>query len=810
MKAAFLRGIATFAGALIAFAAHADGTIAAGPSMAPRQIAEGLDRVHGEMLRLDARFKEMPDPASASPAELEQRAKSGILFYAMRDYPRASLILFSAVDPPGVDADQLVRMPWYGDAVLALAESLYQTGNYVPARTYFERVLRVPGHPEKDQAIQRLMELSGRMGDLEPVDRYYTQYLKLVGEQIPGDVRYLRGKVLLLGGRADAAIGELAKVPAGSSHDLRARYLIGAALVKQGKLDSALKTFTAVGKAQQLVAKQDKEVRELANIARGRLLYETDRLDESIDAYQEVPYDSAELTTMLYEVTWTYVRRGQLWLKRTEDARGRKLTDEERAHHAKVEYQKAIEQLEALRSLERDTARASDVDLLVANLRLQTKRFDAAQTTFTEILDTYRDADAKLQTLMKDHDQRAKMLDDIIAMGDHGALTVDSRMPAVVARRAASNPDVAKSVHVFRELKQSRAEIEVSDQMLTALEAALSPSNPNRAELFKPLRSALKSSLSVQNTLLNLRAQVVAAEREAVTMTPDLYAKLQDLRQRRAQLEAKVATLPKDEASMDARLDRFSTGLKGKERALHELDLSIMTMRANLVALDTMLARPKAPRATTPVAIDLLRSEVRGLKNLVVEHEAAAAALRASLAEVKSDLTLSGGRGAAEQQLRAALRALYDEEHRTVDAARDPAKAALWAELDALRGRIDDLDHQGADFRARIDQAAERHAQNLMTALAAERALLVRAAHDLHDVDVAAAGIRDQATTLALEQVRRDLAGIVVRADVGLMDVAFARKQDDTDEIGKLQRMKAHDLADLNQAYADLQRDEVQ
>ena len=65
------------------------------------------------------------------------------------------------------------------------------------------------------------------------------------------------------------------------------------------------------------------------------------------------------------------------------------------------------------------------------------------------------------------------------------------------------------------------------------------------------------------------------------------------------------------------------------------------------------------------------------------------------------------------------------------------------------------------------------------------------------------------ATSIALDHVRGVLGKIVIRADVGLVDVSWAKKQEQTQTIAELQRNRAAELTDLNQAYADLTADEV-
>ena len=66
------------------------------------------------------------------------------------------------------------------------------------------------------------------------------------------------------------------------------------------------------------------------------------------------------------------------------------------------------------------------------------------------------------------------------------------------------------------------------------------------------------------------------------------------------------------------------------------------------------------------------------------------------------------------------------------------------------------------------------------------------------------------AVSLALGQVIDDFDNIIVRADIGLADTSFQKKQVHTREIGKLQQAKSEELSNLNQIYMDLQGDEVQ
>ena len=302
--------------------AHAQGEVA--------QLERDASSAAAEMDRIESQYREVPDLFSVG--DREDRAIWGSIYHLNKEFARASLALYGAVEPRDGESPQNVeRTPTYAESLFFLADSLYELGNVGAAKQYFEKLLALPGHGYYDDAVLRLMAIAADDGHYDDVDRYYDQYLRVAGSSVPGQVRYLHAKSLFRAGRNDGALQELGKIPTGDAFDLRARYLRGAIFTKEDKLNEALAVFDDVVRLK-VVAREDAAVKELAHLGRGRLLYELDRLDESIDAYQEIEFDSPYLTTMLYEVTLTYVRRGQLKLRGHKDD-GK--TDAERREAAK-------------------------------------------------------------------------------------------------------------------------------------------------------------------------------------------------------------------------------------------------------------------------------------------------------------------------------------------------------------------------------------------------------------------------------------------------------------------------------------------
>ena len=764
------------------------------------QVDKDLGVVAAELERLRLQHQEIPDLLSVG--DRDDRVTWGSIYHLSKEYTRASFLLYSVVEPrAGESPADVESRPGYAESLYYLADSLFELGNVAAARGYFERLLRLPGHPFHDDAVLHLIQLGIDENRHDDVDRTYNDYVAMVGNNVPGQVHYLRGKGLATAKRYGDAAASLGRVPSGEAFDLRARYLRGAIFTQENKLDEALALFTEITNLKP-VAREDKEVIELSHVARGRLLYELDRLGESIDAYQAIEYDSRFLTTMLYEVTLTYVRRGQLTLRGSKDDN---LTDAERRQRAKVEYEKALGQLADLRALEPDSDNSADVDLLSANLRLQRQEFEKAEAILRQVLTTYRDADGKLAQLLADQSQRERVLQDFLAIGS-GGLTVDTKLPPVAARRAANNADVAAALSAFKDIQQTRADVADAAKLLSVLQELLSPDNPGRSELFGPLQGGIERSTSLSNTLVNMRTRLAAVERRAARPLPQARDALAALQARRGELEKRLATLPKTPEAISVRRKRLREQIDAADRGIHELELINRHLHAGLVALDYTIARAGSDR---PTSIELQRGRVRELHVEISRNQEAITALKEQVAQHRRDVQTAGGRGSGEDRLRQEYELSFMEERQLLAPARDPARADLYVRLDALLARVDGLAAENRSFREGLDGIVAQRLEGTRAILATEQEALAAYEGALADIDTRAAGLRDIATMDALTRVRHDLSRTVLRADVGIVDTAFARKQAETEHIGQLQRARSAELTELTQAYADLTKDEL-
>jgi tetratricopeptide (TPR) repeat protein len=773
---------------------------------AAAQPAVELDALERDVAALEAELGRLEDtnrklPELFAVGDRGERATWGAIYHLNREYARASLALFGAVEA-NTDAEvtSVESTPEYAESLFYLADSLYEMGNVGAARVYFERLLRLRGHAFFDDAIIRLMAIASDDGRYDDVDRYYLDYQATAGKPVPGQVRYLRAKSLFRSERDEGAIEELGQISAGDAFDLRSRYLVTAVLTRQGKLSDALAVAEDAIKRQP-VATVDADVLDYLGLARARLLHELDRLDESIDAYQEISLESRHLGTMLYEVSLTYVRRGQLALHVTE---GDGLSDASRQQKADFEYRKALRQLDDLRSLDPNSDRVVDIDLLAGNLILQLHDFDTAHDRFADVVGRFSAADRELERLAHDGAVREQILRDILALEKDPRAALESPLPALAARRTARNQDVARSLHVFKEINKTQAEVDEADRLLEQLEGMLSPANPSLTEVFGALQPAVGKSQSLANASSVLRARLLAIERGMVRPSAEQREHLSTIAEQRAALESRIQSLPQTSDAVEERRKTFQRGVEAVERSLHELELANSRLRASAVATGWLaereLSSPAQRERAKAAALELAQETSANDARIGEIHRAAEA--------VRQLVQTAGGRGSGDELLRARWSSLANDEHVVLQKSRGPGSAPLSVRIDSVYDKISGLVARNDAFRIRLDASVEQNLVGVRSILATERASLTDYQIKLNGIDSLATGLRSAATGVALERVRQDVAAIVLRADVGIIDTAFARKQSETDQINGLQRARAVELTDLTQAYADLTRDE--
>jgi tetratricopeptide (TPR) repeat protein len=193
-----------------------------------------------------------------------------------------------------------------------LARSLYDLQMYHSAQYYFIEVLKKgPSNPYFKYALPKLVAIAKNTGDESDLARIVA---KIPPEEFPRSARnqlyYLLGVRLYEQDKLTEARKYFGQVSDKSDLYTRSKYFEGVIYNKQGKLKSAVRSFTevvrteATAQTQQELEELDR-LRDLSLMNIARIYYGIERFDDANTYYGSVPRKSRYWPESVFESAWS-------------------------------------------------------------------------------------------------------------------------------------------------------------------------------------------------------------------------------------------------------------------------------------------------------------------------------------------------------------------------------------------------------------------------------------------------------------------------------------------------------------------------
>lgn len=655
-------------------------------SIAPSDLSRVLDEIESQLATLEGSLPQAPLPSAGAPAapavqlDVGQRLRDARSLLSVNNHAAAASLLWDVAEQPDSASQR--------EAVFLLGEALLQQGELRTAQRVLRRV--DPSQPPRaDEAALHLLDLAVRLNDDDRAPELLAR-LEKVGPQLAPRAAYLRGKYLYAHGENAPARTALQSVPRDHALALRARYLIGAAWVAEGKLDEAETEFRAIVDRPLPVADDDRRTVELSQMALGRIHHERGQSDKAHAAYLRISQKSDLFKDAIYEAAWSAIRA--------------------------KDFPRAEQSLELLLLAYRDapqtTYAATEAKMLLGNLLLRRGEPDLALEWFNqarfELQPIVEQAGPLLGRGESPQAYTRRLLEQDVTRFDLAQLG-----PAPLRLSISADPGVQRFLAAQRDLVETKRTLDEMEGALGRMERRISGGLRYQAapELSGP--RARSSTLFVR---LVQAHGIVGAELDALlrpTVTPVDAEALGQCAARRDKLLKEV-----------------------QPAAAGERD-----------ALDASSAARREQR-------DLLQTE------LVVWQPA--------VARLPADVRARG-------------EALLGQLGRL---------AALDERLRAATGRLDRLlDVRLADAQTRFSPEQDRLREQ-REALAG----LSREALALGSTTLAEVGQREA----------QRFADVLVRADAGALDVAWARKAKTSETLAQLVRDQKRELRILDEEFADV------
>lgn len=738
--------------------------------------------------------------------EFERRFSEAEIQFLLEDYAAAIVYLYDIVDTP-----RFQDMDRYDDALYYLAESLYQQESWIPSRGFFLDLIDRGPTRHDDHALLRLIEISGRIGDYSDVEDHY-QRLAQSGRPMRPEVRYVWGKFIFDRDDLDdqarwmRARDAFEQVPLDSPYGLAARYFVGVVHVQEARkgweeaevrhranpealeraeerfhqeLEPGILAFLQVV-SESAESERRRLVQEQAWLALGRAYIEVGRYEEAIDAYQRIHRHSDHYYQALYEIAWAFVKNGDL-----DNAR------------------RAAEILLAGAS---DSVLAPEIRLLLGHLHARAQRYERATDAYDEVIIEYSPVRDDLDALLDLHEDPVEYFSEVIV--DEGAdFDVEDILPPAAARRASTQQEVERGFSIASDLDEGRTSIGESRQIAERILASL---DGGTLEPFPTLAEGHRLSTETHSRMLGARTELSELEHDLVSsrIPASIQAAYERAREERERAEARYRSLPATPEQMEERRERWLETVERVHREAFRARMEAQSQAAQIVAMRRLLRDRRDELRAKPGVLDAFLARLDREKDEVDRLEARADMLMRELDRladaVRADTAVTGAREAVVEYERA-----LEAERELLSSVRDTvgAKDAELTRLDGLRTDLIASTEKVTELLEDIERRGAVRRQVLRDQVMSEISRL-----EVYTEDMAAVGVdtRELVGRIALDSVRavrQEFYDLILRSDVGIIDVAWAKKSDRSREIQNLVQEQSEQIEALQRDFEEVMHD---
>jgi len=741
--------------------------------------AQDLDAITRETTTLegqvDALVREpLEETGRRSATHVEERLTDGELFYRLRDYVRASIIFTDIVDNhTGHTA--------YADALFLLADSLFRAGDHMGARTRFREVLAHSSEPRfrpfVQRALGRLIEIAIHTRDFDGIEEVFRQLSALPPAEVEAATTYFRAKYLfnravptedvlrdpaararIDTAQLDQARASFEAVTANSPYYPQALYFIGVIHTVREQYPQAIDAFTRVLRSESTAPEHD-DVAELAQLALGRLYYETDQVAQSIEAYSSVPRTSSRFDLALYEIAWAYIRMG----------------DSVRAERS----------LEVLALAAPDSRFIPDAKLLRGNLLLRNGRLEEAERVFVEVHREFNPVRRDLDEMLRAHESDPVAYFRSLVHDNLEVFDANAFLPPAAQRWGRLEGDMDRALDTLADLAQARQLVTETSQLVERLNAALA--SPNRVAIFADLRRQAERSTQLRNRITRTRRSVLAGEGAG-------SGELAEVRAERRRLERYLDRLPTTDEEIAAQDDEVLGQVRRLERELARLEVELLGIEARVTGIEHYLDSPN--RTPVPDADAAVRAEASIHRASVREYRRQIQELRIALEAARLQVGVGDDRYSRQDRIREEYSRLAEREA-ALGGGGGARGEELFRRLAAAERRLDQRDGE-------IERLANERAAEIRRQVDEESQRIVGYQQALAALDTEAEDVVGAVTYQNFRLVQRRFYDLVLRADVGRIDVSWAVREEHRMRVEMLTRERQREIQALDDDFREI------
>ncbi len=741
--------------------------------------ADEVDTLGGKVVELDARVHDLDyqlkPPAEPGPEIAERRLIDAQVLYELKNYEAASIILFDLVDKyPGSSA--------YPEGLYYLADSLYLQRDYLSSRRYFEKIVEMgTSNRRYQESLQRLIELSLHTGDYGPVDGYITKLEGLPIDRLLPSVPYVKGKYYFFRKQYDKSLAALQAIGPTNEYYFQSQYFVGAAQVAIGgaHLAEAIATYGNVLKTD---AKNDaqKRIVELTHMALARIYLDRDQLTNALNEYSKLSSKSDLFNDALYESAWVSIRG--------------------------KEYLKARRALDLLMLNAPDSSLAPEVKLLVGKLFIRQQEYGPATDMFSRTREEYQPIRKQLEAELAKLGDAKNHFRDLIAKNMNRFDTA-AILPASVNRFMKDEAEVKRITGLVHDVGDLNHSLTESEEIVKRLEKTLN--GPARVNVFPELAHMRANALDLSNQITEVKKKLVARESQLIApVAGNEKAMLTDLQAQREALETKMSTMPGATEGVAEHQKKTRTALNDFDKEATESQAELASTRLGAQAV-VKLYHDELEKKLPDAQRLLAQKELDDWMAQIDEWQKQLEDLRRDLQDNAVLIDDTDAREAAQ------AKAQYDDLLKRLHAVSlevrsrlQPTERTKAEQIESILERSRGVDQKIAAFNARIDDILDLRLKDIQSELADEKAHVLAYRQQLNGYSDESSDVGGDVIADSFREVAQRFYNIVVRSDVGIIDVAWALKDSSTQGSNKLLNERKRELKLIDDEFKDVLKEQ--
>jgi tetratricopeptide (TPR) repeat protein len=730
----------------------------------------------------------------------EQRLATGELLYRMKDYTRALTVLSEIIE-------EYPNTASFPDALWLRGETYYAQADYLAARRDYRVIVDHGAEPRYTsyfgKALARLVDVSLRLNDPpETLASIFDKFNQVPPSQVDSALLYAKGKAYFRQGSWNEANAAFSQVGSGQAYTHQAGYFRGLVAMKVARANATTDTAPSASGTGKPVTHVDykpainvfhsvtdlppdtedhKHVIDLSWMAIGRLFYEMEQYQQAAEAYSKVGRESAEFDTMLYELAWVYVRLG----------------DVERAERS----------LEVLAVVDPDSQYRGDGTLLQADLLLRSGAFDRALQLYDGVRTQYEPMRAKVASFL-DSTKDVSVYYDRLSQQQLDLLDQNDQLPPVAIRWAREEEDGPLAFAVIDDINECKTLIKQSSLLIEKLNALVYA--PTRVRAFPELAAGEQAALGLLNRISRARltlARALDGEEPEV-----LSGEIATVRTQRRALMGAMEGLPVEGGDF-ARRDRQGVQQWNLlSQSLTERSAEVETLQATVNGLRRVLADgPAQGVARDPASVAKFQQEIDANEHDLKLDREELTELHRQVEMGRAQIGMGDARYQNDATARDQFRDLLEREVQLAGTGSAGVEARSFAgQAGPILAQARQYESNLVATISQIESQVGERAVALQQKIDAEHANLATYQTTLSGYDNEARDLVGHVAQRNFGLVRDRLAGIVLRADVGITEQAWEVREEELDRVRSLQGERARQEQLLDEELKEVRDDGVE